>query len=295
MMQTDFRSELSRIAVDVEDILNEYLSEDLEASPADVGRYATLDAGKRLRVFLCVKIAELFGVPYAAAIRAGAVIEIIHGFSLVHDDLPCIDNDRLRRGRPSAWAKFGERNAVLGGDYLLNIAYKILATDDRISNDIGRRLELVCALSDAADGMMMGQWMDCEAETGRFNTQPEVDQIQILKTGRIFMAAANFGMILGDTGVDERAAIQKFIDAMGLCFQITDDILDVIGDEDKVGKTLRKDRARNKATYISLFGLQYARKKARELADSAKAALVIFGDRGDILCQLMDYMIARDS
>jgi len=294
-MKTNFKTELTKIAADAEVVLNEYLPEDLEGSPADVGRYAVLDAGKRLRIFLAVKIGELFGASYAAALRAGAVVDIVHAFSLVHDDLPCIDNDELRRGRASAWAKFGERNAVLGGDYLLNIAYKILATDQRIAADAATRLKLVYALADATDGMIMGEWMDCEAESGRFNTHPEVDQIQTLKTGRIFMASANFGMILGAPTAEERAAIEKFIAAMGLCFQITDDILDVAGDQTKVGKTLGKDTAQNKATYISLFGLDYARKKARELADTAKEALAIFGDRAAVLCELMDYMVVREN
>ena len=295
MPETNFKSELSRIAEDVDVILDGYLPEDLEASPADVGRYATIDAGKRLRSFLTVKIAELLGVPYASALRAGAIVEIVHNFSLIHDDLPCIDNDTLRRGRPSAWAKFGERNAVLGGDYLLNIAYKILATDERITADAATRLKLVYALSDATDGMLMGEWMDCEAETGRFGTHPEVDQIQTLKTGRIFMAAANFAIILGAPSADERAALEKFIAAMGLCFQITDDILDAEGVQDKVGKTLRKDAAANKATYISLFGLEYAKKKAMELAEGAKSALAVFGTKASLLLELMDYMVVRDN
>lgn len=291
----NFQTELLQIVKDVEPILEEYLPPGLPGSAADVGRYAVLDAGKRLRVFLTVKIAELFGVSYESAIRAGAVIEIVHAFSLVHDDLPCIDNDELRRGKPSAWAKFGERNAVLGGDYLLNIAYKILAEDERISPDVAVRLKLAGALADATDGMILGEWMDCEAESGRFNTIAEVEKIQTLKTGKIFMACANFGMILGNADNEARAAIEKFIAAMGLCFQITDDILDCTSTAEQLGKTPGKDRTANKATYISLSGLENARAKVLELAADAKSALNIFGERAEILSAFMDYMVKRNS
>ncbi|MCL2017195.1 MAG: polyprenyl synthetase family protein [Alphaproteobacteria bacterium] len=296
-----FKQELSRIAADVEKVLDEMLPrQEHSGAPTDAARYATLDAGKRLRTFLTVQAAGLFDVSYDAALRAGAVIELVHNFSLIHDDLPCIDNDTLRRGRPSVWAKYGESNAVLAGDFLLNHAYKILADDSRIAPDYLQRIMLIKALSSATNGMLLGEWMDIQAESGRFQTESEVNEIQALKTGQIFWACIRFGTILAKEkpSNEQILALDDFVDAMGLCFQITDDILDAVGDQDKVGKTLRKDAAAGasgKATYVSLYGVEGARAKARELSDRAKNALSIFDNRADNLRELMDYMVTRET
>ncbi len=292
------KTELSRIANDVDKVLDEMIPSsraDWTGAPANVARYSALDAGKRLRTFLCIQSAKLFGVDYEPALRAGACIEMVHNFSLIHDDMPCIDNDRLRRGRASAWAKFGECDGMLGGDYLLNRPYFILATDEKISDNFKTRMELARILSQMTEGMLLGEWMDVQAETGSFQTLEEVNEIQSLKTGCIFNACTMFGATLGNASDVQRAALKKFTDAMGLCFQITDDILDAIGDESKVGKTLRKDDAAGKATYISLYGLDGARKYARQFAVDAKSALSIFDNRADDLRELMDYMITRES
>ncbi len=292
------KTELSRIASDVDKVLGEMIpGERVEwvGAPANVARYSALDAGKRLRTFLCIQSANLFGVEYDSALRAGACIEMVHNFSLIHDDMPCIDNDTLRRGRASAWAKFGECDALLGGDYLLNRPFFILATDEKISGDAKIRIELIKILSKMTDGMLLGEWMDVKAETGSFQTLDEVNEIQSLKTGCIFNACTMFGAVLGNADDAARTALKKFTDAMGLCFQITDDILDAVGDESKVGKTLRKDDAAGKATYISLYGLDGAREHATRLAADAKSALDIFDGRADNLRELMDYMITRES
>ena len=254
-----------------------------------------MDAGKRIRTFLCVQSANLFGANYESALRAGACIEMVHNFSLIHDDMPCIDNDKLRRGRASAWAKFGECDGMLGGDYLLNRPFFILATDEKVSGDLAIRIELIKILSEMTNGMLLGEWMDVRAETGSFQTLEEVNEIQSLKTGCIFNACTMFGATLGNANAAEREALKKFTDAMGLCFQITDDILDATGDESKVGKTLRKDDAAGKATYISLYGLDGAQKYAEKFAADAKSALSIFDNRADDLRELMDYMITRES
>lgn len=290
--------ELAQIAEDVNKVLSEMIPAErpeLVGAPSDVARYSALDAGKRLRTFLTVQTASLFDAPRERALRAGACIEMVHNFSLIHDDLPCIDNDRLRRGRPSAWAKFGECNAILGGDFLLNRAFLILATDARISQDEGVRIDLIRILSEMTEGMALGEWMDIQAESGKFRTAAEVDAIQYLKTGCIFNACTMFGATLGHANAAAHSALQKFTNAMGLCFQITDDILDAVGDEAKVGKTLRKDATAGKATYISLYGLDGARDKAAKLAAEAKSALEIFDERADNLRELMDYMITRES
>jgi farnesyl diphosphate synthase len=290
------KTELVRIAADVDKVLGEMIpAERWESAPANVARYAALDAGKRIRSFLTAQSAALFDVNYQSAIRAGACIEMVHNFSLIHDDLPCIDNDRLRRGKLSAWAKFGECDAILGGDYLLSHAFFTLATDEKISRHVATRLELVRILSEMTNGMLLGEWMDVQAEGGKFQTAPEVNSIQSLKTGCIFNACTMFGGALGGADDAARAALRKFTDAMGLCFQITDDILDAIGDEAKVGKTLRKDDAAGKATYITLYGLDGAKEHAAHIAADAKAALEMFGSRADSLRELMDYMITRES
>lgn len=292
----DFKSELKKIASDVEKVLNETIPLPRYAGdPFDASRYAALDAGKRLRTFLTVQVGQLFDAQYDALVRAGACIEMSHNFSLIHDDLPCIDNDKLRRGRPSVWAKYGERNAVLAGDFLAVLPYQILANDARISANESIRLKLIGELASATNGMILGEWMDCEAESDKFKTAPEIDEVQELKTGRIFLACARFGSILGGASAEQARALDNFIAAMGLCFQITDDILDAVGDEAKVGKTLRKDDAAGKATYVSLLGVDGARNKAVELVAAAKSALDIFDNRADNLRALMDYMITRDS
>ncbi|MFA7188042.1 MAG: polyprenyl synthetase family protein [Alphaproteobacteria bacterium] len=293
-----FKTELLKTASDIDKILDEMIpaqKADWTGAPSNVARYSALDAGKRVRSFLCTQSAALFDVDYESALRAAACIEMIHNFSLIHDDMPCIDNDKLRRGRASAWAKFGECDALLGGDYLLNRPYFILATDEKISKDLSVRMELIKILSEMTDGMALGEWMDVKAESGEFQTLPEVNAIQSLKTGCIFNACTMFGAVLGNADQDSRDALKKFTDAMGLCFQITDDILDAIGDEAKVGKTLRKDNAAGKATYISLYGLDGAREHAVKLAAQAKNALSIFDGRADNLRELMDYMITRES
>jgi farnesyl diphosphate synthase len=292
------KTELSRIALDIDKVLDEMIpaqKSEWTGAPANVARYSALDAGKRVRSFLCTQSAALFGVDYLSALRAGACIEMVHNFSLIHDDMPCIDNDKLRRGRASAWAKFGECDGMLGGDYLLNRPYFVLATDEKISKDLSVRMELIKILSEMTEGMLQGEWMDVRAETGKFQTLPEVKDIQSLKTGCIFNACTMFGAVLGNADTTAREALKKFTNAMGLCFQITDDILDAVGDESKVGKTLRKDDAAGKATYISLYGLDGAREHAARLAAEAKSALGIFDERADDLRELMDYMIAREN
>ena len=287
----DFTSKLKKIAADAERVLDQMLPGESEL--ADFARYAALDAGKRLRTFMTVQTAGLFDADYESAIRIGACIEMIHNFSLIHDDLPCIDNDALRRGRPSVWAKFGESNAILAGDFLLNRAYKILVADEKIPAAL--KLRLIEILADATDKMLLGEWMDIKAETGMFQTALEIDKIQSLKTGAIFWACVKSGALLGDADNAQIAALEKFTQAMGLCFQITDDILDAAGDQEKVGKTLHKDSAAGKATYVSLLGLDGARDKVAELAGEAIAALGIFDSRADGLRELMKYMVGRES
>ena len=290
------KTELSRIASDIEIVLDEMIPQTpLENSPENVSRYAIMDAGKRLRSFLTVASANLFGDHYNCALRAGACLEMIHNFSLIHDDLPCIDNDDLRRGKPSVWAKYGERNAVLAGDFLLNHAFVTLSRDEKISSDPAVRIELIKILSQMTGGMIIGEWLDCEAETKPNQNESEITQIQNLKTGCLFNAATSMGAILGGATAEQRNALKTFTDAFGLCFQITDDVLDVTGDQELVGKTLNKDTAAGKATFVSIMGVDGARAKVLELGRVAKDALSIFDERADVLRELMDYVVDRRS
>ncbi|MCL2369195.1 MAG: polyprenyl synthetase family protein [Alphaproteobacteria bacterium] len=290
---SDFMQKIEHIAKDTDRILNEYIAPGRWSDdPANIGLYATLDKGKRLRPFLTVAAGKLFDVPYESALRAGTCIEMVHNFSLIHDDLPCMDNDEVRNNKPSAWKKFGEWQAILGGDFLNSLGFYPLATDDKITTDANTRLELIKTLSKSIIGMCQGQYMDIMSESGMFHNPDEIDEIQILKTGCIFNACTGFAAILGNASEAEREALRKFTLPMGLCFQVTDDLLDVVGDADKVGKTLNKDG--NKATYPKILGVDGARAKARELADAAKAELAIFGDRADSLRELMDWMVERD-
>lgn len=289
-----FKQNLSKIVTDIDLVLDKLMpSQKYNGDPAEVARYATIGKGKRLRPFLTVTCANLFGVPYEIALSVGACLEMVHNFSLIHDDMPCIDNDTLRNGRPSAWAKYGEWRALLGGDALLNLPYKVLATDERISSEV--RCELIEILSEATHGMIVGEFMDVEAEQGNFHSIEEVNEIQSLKTGQLFYASAQLGAALGHAGCAERTALKNFTNAMGLCFQITDDILDATGDETKVGKTLNKDASAGKATYVSLLGLDNARSQALDFANKAKFALNIFDERADVLRELMDYMVSREA
>jgi farnesyl diphosphate synthase len=292
----DFISNLKKIAADVDAVLNEMIpAARFKGDPIDVTRYATIGKGKRIRPFLTVQAAQLFGVPYESAVRAGACIEMVHNFSLVHDDMPCIDNDTVRNGKPSAWAQFGEWQALLGGDFGAIWPYKIMATDEKIHIDPVIRLELSRILSEQTCGMIMGEWMDTQAEAGEFQTQQDIDEIQNLKTGCLFNCCTMFGATLGHANEAQRAALKKYTDAMGLCFQITDDILDATGDPAVVGKTLGKDAAAGKATYISLLGIDGARAKVDDLVATAKDALSLFDERADNLRALMDYMVNRES
>ncbi|MCL1892504.1 MAG: polyprenyl synthetase family protein [Alphaproteobacteria bacterium] len=288
------KQELARITIDVDKVLEEMLPRGRwDDDPASVGRYAAIDKGKRLRPFLTTQTAGLFGAPYEPALRAGAYIEMLHNFSLIHDDLPCIDNDELRNGKPSAWAKFGYWQAVLGGDGLLNSSLLSLTMDEKVSPDPQIRLELIRILTEASNGMLLGEYMDIVSETGKFHNPKDIDEIQILKTGCIFNACTKFGALLGNADEASREALRKFTLPMGLCFQVTDDILDAVGDQEKVGKTLHKDA--NKATYVKLFGVDGARKKAAELSAQAKDELSMFDHRADNLRELMDYLLIREN
>jgi farnesyl diphosphate synthase len=258
-------------------------------------RHAALGGGKRLRPFLVAAAGELFGVPDRAKTRAGAAVELIHGYSLVHDDLPAMDDAALRRGRPACHRAFDEATAILAGDALQALAFEALARPDYVA-DAGQRCALVAALAGAAGalGMCGGQMIDLLAERRRL-TLPEIGELQRLKTGAIIVFACEAGAILGRAAPAERAALLGYGEDVGLAFQIRDDLLDVEGDSAALGKDAGRDRQAGKATFVQLLGERGARAKLAEIRSRALGRLDIFGPRATVLEQLLDFVINRQS
>ncbi|MDM7931737.1 polyprenyl synthetase family protein [Tabrizicola sp.] len=255
-------------------------------------RYA-LRGGKRLRGFLVLEGARMLGVPEASALSAAAAIEALHAYSLVHDDLPCMDDDDLRRGQPTVHVKWDEATAVLAGDALQTLAFELLCDPALGSAEV--RLALVAGLARASgiDGMVLGQALDIAAETaGRALTLDEITALQAGKTGALIGFAAEAGAVIA--GAD-RAPLRAYAAALGLAFQIADDILDVTGDETKTGKRLRKDAEAGKATFVSLMGLEAAMRKSRDLSAEAEAALAPYGAGSANLLAAARFVVERQS
>jgi farnesyl diphosphate synthase len=256
----------------------------------DAMRYAII-GGKMLRGFLVLESARLHGVDRAAALRAALAIECIHAYSLVHDDLPCMDDDDLRRGQPTVHRKFGEDLAVLAGDALQTLAFELLAHPETGPHAI--RLIRGLAQDAGKDGMVSGQMLDMAAESAAEPlTLDQITKLQSRKTGCLIAWSATAGAVMA--GADERP-LRQYADALGLAFQIADDILDVEGDETKVGKRVQKDAVAGKATFVSLLGLEGAKSRAQELADAACDALGVYGDRAETLKAAARFVISRDS
>jgi farnesyl diphosphate synthase len=291
-----FQDEITRVANDIEALLGRLLEPqplDLErARPTrllEAMRYAALGGGKRLRPFMVVECARLFGVAREQALLAGAALECVHCYSLVHDDLPAMDDDALRRGRPTAHKAFDEATAILAGDGLLTLAFDILARPET-HPDPAVRAELVLALARASGlgGMVGGQMLDLAAE-GRFGddtpdqTLDHVRLLQAMKTGALLRFGCVAGAILGKDNGAKRQALDRYGSLLGEAFQIADDLLDVEGDPETVGKATGKDAAAHKATYISLVGVEEARRRLAGLVQDAEAALAPFGPDADVL------------
>ena len=264
-----------------------------EARLIEAMRYAVLGGGKRMRGFLVMELASLFAVSETCAARVAASVEMLHAYSLVHDDLPAMDDDDLRRGKPSTHKAFDEATAILAGDALQTRAFEVLAEPDTHS-DPEARCELVLALglASGARGMVGGQMIDMVSE-GRALTLPEVARLQALKTGRLIQYSAEAGAILGRAPAPLRAQIVAYGRDLGAAFQIADDILDAVGTTEETGKTAGKDEAAGKATVVSLLGVERATAHARMLADQAAAHLDSFGPEANNLRALASYVISR--
>ena len=256
-------------------------------------RYGSLGGGKRVRPFLVIESAALFGVPVEGALNAAAALECVHCYSLVHDDLPAMDNDDLRRGRPTAHKAFDEATAILAGDGLLTLAFEILASPDTHPNPAVRAdLGLALARASGVSGMAGGQMYDLEAP-GKTLGEAEIRLLQAMKTGALITFGCVAGGILGEASAGDIAALRAYGDALGAAFQLADDILDVEGDAALVGKATGKDTEAGKGTLVSLFGIDAARVKLAELKAEALAALAPFKPRDEVLAELAEFVVAR--
>ena len=288
-----FDAALADTARRVEASLDALLPPPESSRVADAMRYAALSGGKRLRAFLVIEGARLFNVPDLQSDRSAAAIECIHAYSLVHDDLPAMDDDDLRRGLPTLHRAWDEATAILAGDALQAEAFAILA-DTRSAPDPAIRLKLIANLARAsgARGMVGGQDLDLQAETqpGEMSLDA-ITELQEKKTGALIQWAAEAGPILGKS---DMAPMTAYAQAIGLAFQIQDDVLDVVGDAEAAGKALRKDGAAGKATFVSHLGLDAARKAAKALVDDACDALAPYHSAADRLRDCARFIIERD-
>jgi len=289
---TDFASRLDQTAEDTERLLARLLSDAIESDEIvrpkrliESMRYSSLGGGKRLRPFLVVESAAVFGVARDSALLAGAALECIHCYSLIHDDLPAMDNSDLRRGRPTLHKAYDDATAILAGDALLTIAFDII-TRDEIHREATVRLALTRALARAAGvgGMAGGQILDLAGE-GRFGDREPVDvaRLQQMKTGALLRFGCIAGALLGQAPHSEYQALDDYGRALGEAFQIADDLLDVEGDATALGKPAGADAALGKTTFVTQLGIEGAKQRVRDLLARADQALSIFGARGEVL------------
>ena len=293
---TSFESALAEAAALTDAVLDRLIvpPEGLESRVFEAMRYAALAPGKRLRPFLVLASAQLFSVARRSALQVAAAIELVHAYSLVHDDLPAMDNSDLRRGRPTCHRAFDEATAILAGDGLLTLAFEVLAHPDS-HGDAAVRSELVAALAAAAGGhgMVGGQMIDLIAEH-----RPDLDigaitRLQRLKTGALIAFACEAGAILGKAATEARLSLRGYAHDLGLAFQIADDLLDVEGSAGETGKPVGQDAAAGKATFVSILGIERARSQAQLLVSQASAHLDLFAEKAELLRQAARFVVER--
>lgn len=257
-------------------------------------RHSAIGGGKRLRPLLVKASSALFGVAEESALRVGLAVECIHVYSLIHDDLPAMDDDDMRRGKPSTHVAFDEATAILAGDCLHDLAFGLLS-EEATHADPFVRCELVRALALASGpvGMAGGQMMDLAAETASFDL-PTITRLQQLKTGALIAFSVEAGAILGRASAEARVHMSGYAHDLGLAFQIADDLMDVTGDPERAGKALGKDAAAGKATFVSVLGEARAREQAQMLVDQAKSHLRSYGNEADLLRHIADFVVTRD-
>jgi len=288
---------MSAAARSVDEALKQLLPKPhgLHARVHEAMRYAVFAGGKRLRPFLVLSCAKLFDVDPEQALRVGVAIEAMHTYSLVHDDLPCMDDDDLRRGRPTVHVAFDEATAVLAGDALLTFAFEILS-DHATHPSAEVRCRLTSKLAEAAgsNGMIGGQMIDMQA-TERPLDDGSIVTLQRMKTGALFDFCCQAGAILGEADAEHRDRLRDYARDLGLVFQITDDLLDVLGTPEKTGKSVGKDKDQGKATLISVYGVEGARREAEKLVQRAVAALAPYGAKTIDLRALALFLLDRES
>jgi len=257
-------------------------------------RYSIRAGGKRVRPVLCIETARMFSHDLEGAIRVGSAIECIHTYSLIHDDLPALDNDDLRRGKPTSHKVFGEAIAILAGDALLTLAFQTLATAPLEPARGVRVIAEIAAAAGTVDGMVGGQVADIEAG-GKPVDQPTIEYIHRSKTAALIRGSIVAGAIAGGAATDDVERLRRFGDYIGWAFQVVDDLLDVEESSATLGKTAGKDRAQAKATYPALYGIEKSRAIAADLERRALAELAFFGERARCLRQLAEFLVARRS
>lgn len=292
----DFEAALTFAASSTEHTMDRLLpkGDSDEARVFEAMRYSSLGGGKRLRAFFVLAGATLFKVAALPALRTASAIEFLHAYSLIHDDLPAMDDDDLRRGKPSCHKQFDEATAILAGDALQALAFEVLAHEDT-HGDASVRAHLVSELARAAGahGMVGGQMLDLLAETRPDLSIGAITRLQRLKTGALISFSCSAGAILGKASDPMRNALSAYAHDVGLAFQIADDLLDIEGTAAEIGKTPGKDAAAGKATFVSILGLERARAQADLLARQAAAHLEPFGEAADLLRQAAKFVVAR--
>lgn len=293
---TPLNLKLSEARTLVDNLFDDELKipEGRERRVVEAMRYSAIGSGKAFRPFLVLTVSKMLDVPQEQSARVALALEMVHTYSLIHDDLPAMDNDTLRRGKPTNHVQFDEATAILAGDALLTQAFEVLA-NEKTHPDAAVRIKLIKALSRAAGtrGMIGGQMMDLLGEKEPL-TLKEVERMQSMKTGALLEFACTAPAILIGASDEIIQALKAYARAMGLMFQITDDILDVEGDSATVGKTLGKDSKAHKSTFVSLLGVEEARQMARDLGAEAKKAVRMFADKADMLNHTTTFILSRN-
>ena len=293
---SDFKQYLAHCQHRVEHALDHWLPSQTIAPRHlhEAMRYSALAPGKRVRPALVYATGAALGQAADTLDGLAAAVELIHAYSLIHDDLPAMDDDDLRRGRPTCHRRFDEATAILAGDALQPLAFEIICRDPALGAEPGRRIAMVQALAVASGshGMAGGQALDLEA-TGRTLTLPELENLHIHKTGALIRACVQLGSLAADAGDEAATALDRYAKLIGLAFQIRDDVLDIEGSADTLGKTQGKDAAQSKTTYPVLLSLDGAKTKADELGRDALASIALFGAEADPLRQLARYIVHR--
>ena len=288
----DFHHRIAANAATVETHLNAYLDKYEHLPVVDAMRYA-VQGGKRMRAYMVIESGAMFGISMEQSIWPAAAIEAVHAYSLVHDDMPCMDDDDIRRGRPTVHNAWDEATAVLAGDALQTMGFELVLNDQAGSPDVRAELAKTLAKASGAHGMVLGQALDIAAETAETPlTLEQIEHLQNGKTGALIEWSAISGAIMARADITPLSTYAK---AVGLAFQIADDILDVEGDEDKTGKRLNKDADAGKATFVSLLGLDGAKQRARVLVDQAEEAISCYGNKAQNLQDVARFAISREN